>query len=546
MVAAAPSPPLVPPLALIALGAVCLLGLFSTEAADTDFWWHLKTGKYVVQRRALPAPDPFSYTAYLGRPAYAGEEKVRYFNLTHEWLAQAVWYLIWRFGGFGAVVLWKAVLLTAFCGLGGVIASRRGGSVYWGLAAAGATVSVARWFSADRPALVSFLLVAVFVWILERDRPLWLLPVLSAVWANSHGGFFLGWIVVGAYAAAAPRKLWRIAALTVAASVLNPNHIRILEVLLAYRQSNLQQMLVEWSRPPLWGPPYAFPALLWGGAAVLALGWRRVKLSDWILFGLFAAAAVTAFRNVVLVAFLAPVLIATYWPWRRPLPALAGPVAAAALGLALVVGVWQGKFFQLRAALWRFPEGASRFLVEHRITGPMFNTYELGGYLLWRLWPQQKVFIDGRSLNESVFRDYQNAISLQDRGVLDRYGVQIVVANAFESTSGVIYPLVLALGDRSATAWNLVYEDPQAVVFARQPATGLPALDKARVTEHLESECRLIIEHDPELCLCARTLGFRFLQAGDRQRARRALALYLGSPHEPDAEAEAAYRQVSR
>jgi len=534
---------------LVVLTALCLLGLFSTEIADTDFWWHLKTGEYVVSQRKLPAPDPFSYTADAGKPAYAGEEKVRYFNLTHEWLAQAVWYLVWRAGGFPAVVLWKAALLAAFCGLGGALAARRGGSIWWGLAAAGATASVAHWFAADRPALVSWLLVAVFVWILERERPLWILPLLEVVWANSHGGFFLGWVVVGAYAAGAPRRLWRIAALTVAASALNPNHVRIAEVLLAYRQSYLQQTLVEWSQPPLWGPPYGFPALLVGGAAVLALGWKRVKRADWLLFAAFAAAGLMAFRNIVLVAWLAPVMIAAYWPWRRPLPAIAGPLAAAGLVAALAAGVWQGRFFQLRAALWRFPEGAARFLAERRLTQPMFNTYEYGGYLIWRLGPVQRTFIDGRALNESVYRDYQKVIAEGGparREILERFGVRVLVLNAFEYTTGTLYPLVLDLARGAEPGWQLVFQDAQALVWVRDPPAGMPVLDRSQVVDHLEAECRLYVERDPELCLCARTLGFLFLQSGDRQRAQRALGMYLTSPREPDPEAEAAYRRLIR
>ncbi len=531
---------------LAALGALCLMGLFSTEIADTDFWWHLKTGEYVVQKRALPAPDPFSYTSDLGKPAYPGEERVRRFNLTHEWLAQAVWYLVYRAAGFPAVVLFKAALLTAFCGFTGLVAARRGGSLWWGLGAAGAAASVAHWFSADRPALVTFWMVPVFIWILERERPLWLLPLLMVVWANSHGGFFLGWVVAGAYTAANPRKLWRVAAVTVAASLLNPNHVRVLEVLLRYRQSYLTQMLVEWSRPHLWGPPWGFPLLLYTGAAVLALAWRRVKLSDWILFAAFAAAALTAFRNILLVAVASPIVIASYWPWRWKMPGLARPAAAAALAAALAWGVWQGRFFQLRAALWRFPEGAAQFLVQNGLTGRLFNTYEYGGYLIWRLWPEHKTFIDGRALNESVYRDYQGAISVSDREVLNRYGVEIVVMNAFEYTTGALYPLVIWLSQPGAADWKLVYQDPQALVFARHPPAGMTVLSKDQVASHLENECRLYLERDPELCLCARTLGLYFLQTGDRRRAREALASYLASPHQPDPAAETAYQKLLR
>jgi len=198
--------------------------------------------------------------------------------------------------------------------------------------------------------------------------------------------------------------------------------------------------------------------------------------------------------------------------------------------------------------LWRFPEGAARFLAENRISEPMFNTYEYGGYLLWRLWPFQKTFIDGRALNESVYRDYQRVIAggrdVRDQ-VLARYGAGVMVLNAFEYTTGTVYPLVVGLADRADTGWSLVYEDPQALVFLRNPPPGMPVLSKSRVVDHLEAECRLYIERDPELCLCARTLGFFFLQAGDRQRARRSLGLYLASPRQPDPEAEAAWRRLS-
>src|SRR5439155_2253168 len=64
-------------IATIALAAACLLGLFSTAAADTDFWWHLKTGQYIVQHHPLPIPDPFAYTTATNPIAYPGEDQVR-------------------------------------------------------------------------------------------------------------------------------------------------------------------------------------------------------------------------------------------------------------------------------------------------------------------------------------------------------------------------------------------------------------------------------------------------------------------------------------
>jgi hypothetical protein len=129
--------------------------------------------------------------------------------------------------------------------------------------------------------------------------------------------------------------------------------------------------------------------------------------------------------------------------------------------------------------------------------------------------------------------------------VLDRHGAGAIVVNAFEYVSGTLYPLIPALADPAETEWSLVYHDPRALVFLRRPPPGVPVLDKAQVADHLEAECSTYIEKDPELSLCARTLGFLFLRAGARQRAQRNFELYLAHVPGPDAEAEAAYRRAS-
>src|ERR1039457_5581810 len=84
------------------LAAVLLLLLFSGEIRDTDIFWHLKTGQYILQTHALPVPDPFSYTSV--STAYPGEEVTRRFNLTHEWLSQVVMYLVYTAAGFPGLV----------------------------------------------------------------------------------------------------------------------------------------------------------------------------------------------------------------------------------------------------------------------------------------------------------------------------------------------------------------------------------------------------------------------------------------------------------
>jgi hypothetical protein len=533
---------------LLVLTSLLLLGLFSTEIADPDFWWHLKTGQYIVTQHRLPTPDPFAYTTASAAPVSADEAATRRFNLTHEWLAQALWYLVYSVGGFPAVVLWKAVLLAILCWCTGWVAWRRTDSRMWAIAAALAAAALAIDFARDRPGILSYVFTAAFIAILESRRRLWLLPALAVVWANCHGGFFLGWIVCGAYAAEAvlrrapdTRRVLAMSGLAVVLSGLNPNGYAALATVLRYRRSPLQATLIEWSRADLWGSPYAFDLLLYGAALALLLSWKRVRPADWILFAAFAAAAVTAFRNEMLIGVLAPILIAAYFPWKRRLPAVAPVAAAVLLAGAVVWGCVSGRFFQLRPAEWRYPSGAAAFLADHPIAAPLFNTYEYGGYLIWK---GQRVFIDGRALSELVFQDYRTILGAPPNeparaALLAKYGIGVIVANAFEYNAGTLYPLVLALAD-----WKLVYEDPQALVFARDLPPGMVALDVSRLLDHLDAECRLHMEHDPELSGCARSLGDYFLRTGDRVRARRALELYLQHPYPGDTDARRAYMQL--
>jgi hypothetical protein len=539
---------------LLGLTALLWMGWFSHEIYDSDFWWHLKTGRYIVENHALPVPDPFAYTTATAPSAYPNEPLNRHFNLTHEWLVEVTFYLVWKTTGFAGIVLLRALLLTAFCALGGWIVYNRTGSFYWALAAAFATATMVRPFALDRPHIITFVCLAATIAILESNRRLWLLPPLFLIWANSHGGFFLGWIVLGAYGVDAVRKrnrgaiVWSAAAFLV--SGLNPNTFRIPLILFYYRNSYLTSRLQEWARPRWW-VVNEFTVLLFGAALVLIWARRRVRISDWLLFVTFAAAALTAQRNTFLIGLLSPILIATYFPWKPRLPQMA-PFAAAGLLIGGTIVLSAGDFFQLRAAEWKYPAGASDFLLQHHVTGPIFNTYEYGGYLIWRLWPEERVFIDGRSLSESVFLDYARILYNHDENggktaqeLLDQYNVQTIVMNTFEYTEGLVYLLAPALADPQQTEWKLVYSDATAIILMRHPPTDVEPLPSLNIFDHMEAECQLHLDHQPELPRCARSLAQIFAKVGDQARARRWLGAYLQYPHPPDPEAESAYQRLS-
>jgi hypothetical protein len=299
--------------------------------------------------------------------------------------------------------------------------------------------------------------------------------------------------------------------------------------------------LWEWQRPPLW-PPASFSVLLACAASVLLWARRQVRPVDWLLLIVFGGAAFTALRNIILAAVVAPLLIVTYMPWNRRAPvALEYAVAIITLTIA-AVSVIQGRAFQFRGAEWKYPARAADFVLANHIDVPMFNTWEFGAYLIWRLWPPQRVFIDGRAQSEAVYLDYQRIIydvkaasepvdtpyqALRPRVVsgksaeelLDQYGIEMIVMDGFEYMTGSPYLLAAALADPRQTTWKLVYRDSQAMIFMRHPPANIQPLPSKEALDAMEAQCQEHLRHEPDTPNCAAGLSNLFVRIGDRTRS---------------------------
>lgn len=230
-------------------------------------------------------------------------------------------------------------------------------------------------------------------------------------------------------------------------SFFNPNGFGVLTVMLHYQSSPLQTHVLEWNYPAWW-PPDAHNLLIIVTTLVLLWARRRVRPADWMLFLLLGGASSMALRNVIFVGCVGPVLLATYFPpWKRAVPPIWEYAAAALLLLALGGRITSGKAFQLRIADWKYPADAADFLQPHPVAGQMFNLYEQGGYLMWRLWPRRSVFIDGRAINEFVWQDYShiyNNTSYTDGctpdSLLHQYGIQTIVMSGFDPHGKCVQP----------------------------------------------------------------------------------------------------------
>ncbi len=373
--------------------AVLAAGL--TKIADLDFWWHLKTGQLIVASHSIPRTDVYSLTAF-------GREYV-----DHEWLFQVIQYVTYAASGPAGIALVKCLVFAATLIIVAMYAVRRGVEpvVAGGLAFLSIAGGISRFI--ERPELFSTLfavLTYIFADTYLRTRDWrWLvpLPLICAVWANVHAAVIVGLVIQLLFVRSVAQGM---AFLTsIAASLLNPFGVRVLTVPFELTRIINSGVLdnQEWRHPTMHKVPFFFLALLLT-AILIGSGLRTPdpgglsrKLARLGVFAFLAFVSLRYIRNVGLFSTFMPLLIADeavrLSRVSRNLVAAAGAIA---LGIALTL------YFPFQRGFGEasyFPDGLVRFVKSHDLRGHMLNSYGFGGYLIWYLYPERRVFMDGRN-----------------------------------------------------------------------------------------------------------------------------------------------------
>ncbi len=453
-----------------------------------DFWWHLKLGEVIARRGSLPTHDLFSYS----RP---GVEFI-----AHNWLAELVYVALNALGGLPLVIAANTLLLLA--ALAFVFSLCMAANENRRLVALMALIPalVLGVYSNVRTQSFSFAFFALYLWVLweyrdgRRDR-LWLLPLVMVLWVNTHGAFVIG---LGAIALmlvcemgrrrvklsseeeATEPALGRLAAalgLTAAATLVNPNTWRVYSYV---RQLQLdrpsQGFVTEWQPPDITSP---WPLLAFYGPlllVMLALVYgRRPDLTEIAFFVAFAAFGFTASRNAIWFVLAATPLLAR----AAAGVSVAGRIAPGKPRLNLLLAAALAVFTVLLSPWVRphlgesaprpyliepeTPIEAADFIAERELEGNIFHPQEYGDYMIWRLWPRQRVFIDGRVhlYDEELIKDYFFILAAERwQELLDEYDVRYALLAKSDPNSA---PLREALADSSD--WEDIYEDEVSIMY---------------------------------------------------------------------------------
>jgi len=469
---------------------LAVVGVVSFElkfsVIDLDIWWHLKVGDWIVQHAAFPHTGILSRTA-ANRPwiAYSWGYEV----LLSRFYA---WFGLVGIGLYGTL-LTMGVALSVYG-----MARRLSGSFWFAVILASLSCYGFLFLMMPRPVFFSVILLCLTLTLIlqaqrtGRVQTLYWLPLIFLFWANLHIQFIYGLAVVGLLLActlaqrlaaslglstpyleepAIPLKpLAAVFAGCVLATLISPYSYHLYGVIFAYSRSTLIYSIIKELQPLSFRGYENFAELLLAGAAFFAVGWQK-KISLFKL-ALLVMASVVAFRTMRDSWFLcvaAAACIADSSPQTSESDAADKPwelgIVFAIVAVALLLFSRSADFSTrgLDAAISsRFPVKAVNFLRQNPVPGPLYNTFDWGGFLTWYM-PDYPVVVDGRTdlygdeLNKMLFDTSNGEASYKDNPYLNEAGV--VLLHRYD---GLVSALELD------PRFRKIYEDPIASVFVRQ------------------------------------------------------------------------------
>ena len=468
-----------------------LLAMTARTATDPDLWWHLRTGQWIVEAGHIPHSDPFSFTRG-GSPWVA-----------HEWLSEVVFYELWKHGGVVALIVFSAMITTAGFIL---LYLRCPGRPHWAATAIalGALAAAPSW--GVRPQMFTFTLASLLLWLVERgeDRPrlLFWIPPLFLLWLNLHGGFALGPALLLGYGiglimeTAAGNTPWQNARpiilrvlllllVCLALVPLNPSGAHLyLYPLQTLLSPGMRSLIGEWRSPDFHEGLYRPLFLVWVLLLTAVASFRsRPRGRMLVPLLLTAFAALDAARHIPIFVLLALPVMAAALPATRNVESShvssARRGAPSALRFRLLFNIAALVLMAVFAATrWvslarnqdareaeQFPQHAVALLHAGDYPRNIFVFYDWGGYAIWKLYPEYRVFVDGRAdlYGDDLLRQsIRTALALGSgwRKVLDRWNVDAVLV---PPSCAVAQALLLDPN------WRAAFRDSKAILLLRAP-----------------------------------------------------------------------------
>lgn len=467
------------------------------QLEDYDIWCHLKTGQWIIDNLRIPHNQLFSYS--IGDAVW----------IDHSWLFQIIVFLVYKFlGGISGLVLFKAVIFVSILW---IVLKDFLDKVYFPV------FLLSAWLCSSllverfplRPEIISILFLCLFLSILFNKKDLWFLIVIQLLWVNIHGYAILGPVLLALFVLLPKEAEWhgrKILFIMILLFLFSPYGIHNIRypffaIKNFFQTAHNFYNISELFPIPLSDILFTKQYVLITAAVSLFLvsllfNVRKLDIFNILIFVVFLSIVCIANRHIGFFAVVSSVC--TLDNFRNSnLGYLEGRLSfyhrrfwTGVITILVVLFIGWHQFFKIRELskiyvysedgsykrnmfgidMNRFPVKAVDFLMENNIKGPIFNDFSTGAYLIWRLYPSYKVFIDGRT--EVYGKKYmdQFARALNDFEVWkrldERYGFNAVVLDY--STTDLYYYLIRNL--YKERQWRLVYLGDVALIFVKDNA----------------------------------------------------------------------------
>lgn len=529
--------------------------LHNATAINQDLGRHLKTGQLIWQAKHVPNTNLFSYS------------EPDHLFLDHHWLSQVIFYGIYNFSGFNGLIIFTAFIILLSFGLVFSLAYKK---KYFVLSILFSMVSIGLLAERTeiRPEIFGLLGISLFLFILERSkekiRPsLFVLPLIQLFWVNLHISFCFGLAIFLFFFLdrfwARRKQLFKgkkpdgyllrlliIGIFLGLACLINPSGWRGALYPLAIF-GNFGYSIAENQSPfyldGIMHDPSIFVFKLALGAVLLGflLNFRRLNLFYFLNCLLFFGLSWMAIRNFCnLGLVILPVLTLnfsqarenidwlSYWEGAKIRPFLR-LLTIAAIFVILIEGIYlvvSNQLYLKRGKDSRFglgvPQGAAAavdFLKTSGISGRGFNNFDIGGYLIWRLYPDKKVFVDGRP--EAYSEDFFQKIYIpmqKDHGVwkatAEEYKFNYVF---FAHTEGTPWGREFLYQISHDNDWSQIYLDSTVAIWIKNLPENKEIIDKYALTqEKLQEKADEYLSFDYQSIL---QMGSYFEATGNRNMA---------------------------
>jgi hypothetical protein len=489
------------------LTVIFVSALFPIDNPDTGF--NLATGKYVAITHSVPLYDVFSYTGNGAR------------LIAHYWLSDLIFYLFYVLAGYWGVIIIVALMAAITYGVLFATAKLHSSdlSLTLFLMILFSAFTTRLWpFWIARPQIFGYLMAALMIFVLEKwrlsgnRRLLWWLFPIFLLWANMHASVILGILIVMLYAGVYALKNILslkdhvaeivIMAASLFVTLVNPNGYKILTYSFYIAEVVKQLGIFEWQSIIVY--LFAIKAtielafIIAAGGCILALlipdiiKRREIK---WEWLALTLAAIILPLLSVRHTGFF-PILVFPIFVALSDKFLSARGISFSSLKYKNILMAIFGFAFLAVYAFQVFPlekinsntlpVGATDFILREKVSGPIFNTLGDGGYLMWALWPEYKVFFDGRSevYIGTPADDYQTIMQVKNgwENLLDnKYKINVAILSSIvPAINGqpVRTDLILAQKLVSQHGFKLVYWDDASMVIVRNVPQNKKIIDE--------------------------------------------------------------------